>query len=79
MKNGDDDEILRDPIEDDPAIAPLIEKAGREAKAELDAAGLRIQFGYCHFLWSRQQEILREKYGIEWRCPATMNPDIHFD
>jgi hypothetical protein len=26
--------------------------------------------GACHILWGRQQKILKEKYGINWRTPA---------
>ena len=35
--------------------------------------------GACHILWGRQQKILKEKYGIKWRSPDEMNPDVMFD
>ena len=73
--------MLHDPIEDHPATKRLIAKAGREAEAELKRAGMvgPGELGYCHALWAMQQRILRERYGVEWRTPAEMNPDIMFD
>lgn len=37
-----------------------------------------IVMGTCHRYWARKKELLRN-YGIEWRSPAEMNPDIRFD
>jgi hypothetical protein len=69
-----------DPIEKDPKLGPLVEKAAREAEAELEAEGwLKHVMGYCHAFWPTQKRILREKYGIEWRTPSEMNPDVLFD
>ena len=69
----------RDPIENDSRYAWMIQKAEKEAEAELAAAGIASTLGYCHMLWPRQKRILKEKYGINWKTPAEMNPDILFD
>jgi hypothetical protein len=29
--------------------------------------------GYCYHLWELQQEILKEKYKINWKSPADLN------
>jgi hypothetical protein len=78
-EGDDDDEIRHDPVEDDPAIAPLIALAEREAMAQLEASGFKIQIGYCMLFWMTKQQILLERYGIAWKSPAQMNPDIKFD
>jgi hypothetical protein len=35
--------------------------------------------GSCHILWGRQKQILEKRYGIKWRSPAEINPDVVFD
>jgi hypothetical protein len=69
-----------DPQERDPRVSPFIEAAAIDAECELRAEGAdEHQLGYCHLLWERQRTILRERYGIDWRTPAQMNPDVFFD
>ncbi|MBD1812991.1 hypothetical protein NDA07_01485 [Microcoleus vaginatus DQ-U2] len=66
-----------DPIEDDPKFKSIIEAAEREAEAEL--ANEPEVLGYCHQFWSTKTRILKEKYGVDWKSPAEMNPDVLFD
>lgn len=33
----------------------------------------------CYFYWLDLQGILYRKYGIEWKSPADLNPDTHFN
>lgn len=67
-----------DPAEDDPQLATVLLRARLEADAEL--AGVdQNDMGFCHLLWHTKQHILREKYGVEWRTPAELNPQITFD
>jgi hypothetical protein len=71
-----------DPIEDDPKFKSIIEAAGREAEAELANEPKAIRIGgdgYCHQFWSTKTRILKEKYGVDWKSPAEMNPDVLFD
>ena len=37
------------------------------------------RMGFCVYFWSCKEKILKEKYGIEWRAPNTMNPRVMFD
>ena len=30
--------------------------------------------GMCYSFWSRKKQILRERYGIEWKSPKDLNP-----
>ncbi|MEO6908068.1 MAG: hypothetical protein ABI210_09285 [Abditibacteriaceae bacterium] len=66
-----------DPIEDDPKIKPIIQAAENEAEKQL--VGFGPVLGYCHLFWATKQEILKVKYGIEWKSPAEMNPTVLFD
>ena len=68
-----------DPQETDPKKEKLIEAAETEAKYSMEQDGTIKLDGACHILWGRQQKILSEKYGIKWRSPADMNPDVMFD
>lgn len=68
-----------DPIEDDPAVKPLVETADAKAKAVLATRGRRPGRGYCHLLWREKKRILQAEHGIIWRSPQEMNPDVLFD
>lgn len=68
-----------DPIEDDLKVRPILDRAGREADQELAAKGITRGCGYCNYYWPVKKRILKEKYGIDWRTPAEMNPDWAFD
>jgi hypothetical protein len=72
-----DDEYAYDPIEDEPKLKPVLEAAEKEALAQL--ADQRQVFGFCHLFWSTKKEILKEKYGLDWKTPAEMNPHTCFD
>lgn len=66
-----------DPIEDDPVASPLIQKADEEAREQLKDSPMVM--GWCHGFWKLKKQILKEKYGIEWRTPKEMNPGVAFD
>lgn len=71
--------MRKDPQEYDAEKKKLIEAARTEAEFSMKQDGTINLEGSCHILWGRQQRILQEKYGISWRSPAEMNPDIIFD
>jgi len=75
----DEYRFRHDPIEDNPKIKLIVEAARKEAEKQLQAEGREFMLGYCHMLWGRQQDILKEKHGIHWKSPAEMNPDAFFD
>lgn len=71
-----------DPKERNPKYSDIIKQADKEAQQELlnkFGSGIAQKEGYCHMLWDTQQRILEEKYGIEWKSPAEMNPGVLFD
>jgi len=37
------------------------------------------QLGYCHLYWKVKKNILKKDYHIDWKSPAELNPDCHFD
>ena len=67
-----------DPIESDPEMQPILAAAAEEARAELLAAGKNIGWGHARRVWHVKQRILREKYQIEWKSPADLNPECDF-
>lgn len=35
--------------------------------------------GFCFRYWGAKQELLKEKYNIDWHSPSQMNPRVMFD
>ena len=67
------------PIEDDPAYKAIFEAVDRETEAALADDPDKGEHGFCHTFWAVKKQILREKYGIEWKTPQEMEPDTLFD
>ncbi len=68
--------LKKDPIEDTPEYKAIEE----ELEAEIiKRIGSDRYMGRCHLYWSTKREILREKYHMDWKSPAQMNPGILFD
>lgn len=67
-----------DPTEDDPQLATVLLRATLEVDAEM-AGEDRNMMGFCNLFWRTKQRILRERYGVEWRTPVELNPQIIFD
>ena len=66
-----------DPVEDTPEYISI-----QFELEELIAEKLKNRprgLGYCHIYWSVKKHILKEKYNIDWRSPAEMNPGTCFD
>jgi hypothetical protein len=68
--------LLYDPISDDPTFAWVIKEAGQRAEEEV---GRPYQMGFCHLIWRRKKQILKEEFGIDWYSPREMNPRVIFD
>lgn len=49
-------------------ITPILEKEFKD----------KFGMGICHSYWYRKKELLA-KYGIDWKSPAELNPDVRFD
>lgn len=76
----DDDWIIEDPIESDPAYADILAEAEAAARENMGIIGLTEQsMGACHFIWGGKKQYLKEKYGIDWKSPAELNPGCCFD
>ena len=77
--------MKHDPIEDDPAVRPLVAEARRVADQRLEELRAREGrpgkpwLGDCHTHWAFMKEHLKETHGIAWRTPAEMNPKMAFD
>jgi hypothetical protein len=74
-----------DPVEDDPALRPMFAEADREAKRQLEERRAKqgrpgkSALGDGRFYAGVKKQFLKDKYGIDWRTPAEMNPDKAFD
>lgn len=68
-----------DPLEDDPAVRPLIDRADAEVRAAWVAEGRVWGRGSCHAFWREKQRVLRDEHGVDWKTPAQINPGIRFD
>ena len=71
--------MKHDPQKRDAKRKKLIETAETEAEYSMEQDSTIQTEGACHTLWGRQKQILKERYGIKWRSPAEMNPDVMFD
>ena len=72
-------DMKQDPLEKYPRYAPIILAAEEQADQELRDHPLRGGIGYCHIFWNRKKAILKETYGLDWKSPQELNPDIMFD
>jgi len=69
-------EVL-DPLEGASEFA----NAFRDANAQADAAtqGWAGQLGRVHLYWKKKKEVLHDKYQIDWKSPAELNPMTRYD
>ncbi len=35
--------------------------------------------GSCNIRWKLEKKLLKERYGIDWKSPADLNPEMKFD
>ena len=76
MLNKKRDDIRTDPVEKTLKYKKIRKELEKELSELMkDCTGL----GSCHVYWANKKIILREKYGIDWKSPAELNPFIHFD
>lgn len=69
--------LKSDPVEWTQQWEEIIDEVDKKTYENL--AGIPHGRGFCHTLWDEKTRILREEYGIEWKSPAVMNPDVKFD
>ena len=69
--------LRHDPQEEDPKLRKTFKAVDREVESIL--ANHPREIGFCHTFWDVKRGILKEKYGIDWKSPSEMNPDVCFD
>jgi hypothetical protein len=70
--------FIADLVEKSPAYLKVVKLVDEEANKTVESFGQTRKMGACHLFWSSKKEILKKKYGIDWRSPAELN-DIMFD
>lgn len=68
--------IKTDPIELTDKYLKIELEMERLIRKEIGEGGY---VGFCHKYWWTKKNLLKEKYGIEWKSPVDMNPDVDFD
>lgn len=59
----------RDPIENDPKYKEILSSVDQEIEQQL---GDSRPMGYCHVFWSMKKQILKDRFGIDWKSPAEL-------
>jgi len=66
-----------DPKEDKPEYRTIFEEA--EKLTQMELKDIPKDFGFCHRYWYTKQRILKERFNVNWRTPAELNPHICYD
>ncbi len=69
--------MLKDPVEYTPQYLAIREELEAELQEKLKNFPHGI--GFCHVYWGMKKRLLKEKYGIDWKSPAELNPTVMFD
>ena len=69
--------LKQDPVEWSSKYENIIDEANRKIYSLLE--GHPRVMGFCFTYWHAKKQILREEYGIEWKSPEMMNPNVIFD
>ena len=71
-----------DPVERTEEYKKIQPQLQEDIQFALESDGLPgnpLKRGLCHLYWMYKKQILREKYGIEWRSPCDLTPHVIFD
>lgn len=71
--------LYYDPVEDDPRYAEVFRKIDAEVQEALANHPQRGSMGFVHLVWETKKRILLQKYSIDWKTPAELNPQVMFD
>lgn len=69
--------LAKDPVEYSEEYEAVIDQVDAEVDKQTDEEPYFM--GKCFEMWRIKQNILAEKYSIEWKTPSEMNPDVTFD
>ena len=72
---------MKDPIEKTPEFKAVIKEVEMLAMAALKKDGITEEMcrGWYTYFWEYKKKILKKKYGIKWKSPSDMNPDIIYE
>jgi hypothetical protein len=70
-------DLKHDPQEDDPRLRTAFQEATIYAGSKISDDPPKL--GGVHEVWRYKKEYLLRKYGIHWKDPSEMNPDVAFD
>jgi hypothetical protein len=68
-----------DLVEKSPEYLKVIKSVEEEVEKRLESEGMAERRGSCYSRWEYTKEILKAKYGIDWRDPHELNPHMMFD
>lgn len=68
--------IKEDPIEYTDEYLQVELELERVIRNEIGEGGYR---GFCHKYWLTKKKILQDRFGIRWKSPVDLNPQIWFD
>lgn len=68
--------IKHDPIEDTEYFKTIIGEVDKEAESLMKS---EIRFGRFKLIEIEKKRILKEKYNIDWKTTAEMNPNFDFE
>ena len=73
--------IKFDLIEKDPKYRDIFKKIDKEVEESIKDSPIykTKPDGYALFFWNKKKALLRTKYGIDWKTPSELNPDVSFD
>lgn len=67
----------KDPKEENPDYKHIFEAVDKYLDEKFKY--VKKDLGFCHYYWGEKKDRLWKKYGMDWKTPAEMNPDILFD
>lgn len=68
--------IKTDPIEYSDEYLKIELEVERLIRAEI---GEGDYMGFCYRYWWTKKNILKDKFGIDWKSPSDLNPEVNFD
>lgn len=79
LKKRPGSNLWHDAREDDPRYAEVFIKIDAEVDQALATHPQYGSMGFIHLRWETKKRILKQKYNIDWRSPAELNPQVMFD
>lgn len=70
---------MRDPIEETSEYKSIERELEALIEQRLGSLYHERPFGFCHIYWHAKKEILKERFGIDWKSPQELSPSIIFD